>query len=361
MKHYPGLDSIRAIAVVLVLIWHLMPPGSFINSLSLGVLGVTIFFVLSGFLITKILLESKTHGQVSKISNTAILKNFYVRRTLRIFPIYYLSILLIVLYKSFIDSNLQFDFLSSLTYTSNFYFYNTGHWHVASHFWTLAVEEQFYLVWPIIILFVDKKYSLHVIILFIVIGIATQLMVDKTGYAFVLPNACFSAFGIGALLSWIIVYQPHLLCRKSFNVLQILALASIVARLAGLHTKEIFDKFPIRMMDSVIGLWMIATVIFSERKGKFFSSAIYRNRLLVFVGKISYGIYLYHIYFRYSGHFFGHFNKHLPFITNIYNPYLLFIEYVCTIILLSWISFKLIEQPFLNLKKYFFIPTKISA
>ena len=140
--------------------------------------------------------------------------------------------------------------------------------------------------------------------------------------------------------------------------LQILALASIVTRLAGLHTREIFDRFPIRMMDSMIGLWMITTVIFAENKGKYLSSFIYRNKILIFVGKISYGIYLYHIYFRYPWRFFGHFNKHLPFITNIYNPYLLFIEYVCTIILLSWISFKLIEQPFLNLKKYFLFPQK---
>ncbi|MEO6328305.1 MAG: acyltransferase [Ginsengibacter sp.] len=360
MKHYKGLDSIRAMAVILVLFWHLMPRTLLINSFDTGPFGVDIFFVLSGFLITKILLENRRAAEISKVTISHVLKNFYVRRVLRIFPIYYLTIALIFLYQIFINSDIEFDLLSCLTYTTNFHFFKTHSWGTfTGHFWSLAVEEQFYILWPVLILLFKKKYLIYLIVAFILVGIISQVILGKSEFSLILPHACFDAFGLGALLAWAMVYQPQLLNNKNFNALSIVAFASAVFILAESIYKGVFELVPLRTFHSFIALWMITSVVFIERKGKSLSSLIYHNKILIFIGKMSYGIYIYHVFFMYYWKFFGRVNKHLPLTTDFYNPYLLFTEYFCIIILLSWLSFKLIEQPFLNLKKYFSYSKKI--
>src|ERR1044072_9103532 len=97
MGYIKQLDSVRAIAVFLVVVWHWFPRNSFIEKLHAGSLGVDIFFVLSGFLITQILLKYRSNSGGSIKAKTIVLKNFYARRVLRIFPIYYLTIFLTVL------------------------------------------------------------------------------------------------------------------------------------------------------------------------------------------------------------------------------------------------------------------------
>ena len=142
LKQLPALDGLRAIAAFLVVFYHFGSPAI------PGGLGVLAFFVLSGFLITWLLLEEhERHGSVS-------LKHFYIRRTLRIFPAFYVYWLLIVARTAYTGKIVWPQAISSFFYLTNYYqaLYgdpNTG----LSHTWSLAVEEQFYLLWPLAFLF----------------------------------------------------------------------------------------------------------------------------------------------------------------------------------------------------------------
>src|SRR5262245_10664845 len=161
-SHIPALDGIRGIAILLVLLFHfgqyghgLPYPAVFVDKLfhricQIGWVGVDLFFVLSGFLITGILYDSKGRNHY--------FRNFYVRRCLRILPLYYFSLILflIVLPKLFPlhtgFRSLRQDSFWYWTYLSNVRVAYRG-WDsfgVLDHFWSLAVEEQFYLLWPIV-------------------------------------------------------------------------------------------------------------------------------------------------------------------------------------------------------------------
>lgn len=140
-KKIPSLDGLRAVAVMFVILFHMnvryVPYGR----------GVLTFFVLSGFLITWMLLnESEKYGNVS-------IRNFYVRRVLRIFPAFYLFLIVQFtvqwVQQGHPSGRVLGDYLSLFTYTSNYRFaLAPGVRHPAIHSWALAIEEQFYLLWP---------------------------------------------------------------------------------------------------------------------------------------------------------------------------------------------------------------------
>jgi peptidoglycan/LPS O-acetylase OafA/YrhL len=145
----PGLDGLRAVSIVLVLFAHLLGTDHFFPEAPLnrwvggtGLLGVRIFFVISGFLITRLLLkERETTGEIS-------LKDFYIRRVLRIFPVFYLFILVVwILARHGLVSLHPGDIFYASTFTMNYHATQTS-W-VLGHIWSLSVEEQFYLVWPL--------------------------------------------------------------------------------------------------------------------------------------------------------------------------------------------------------------------
>jgi len=160
-----SLDGLRAVSICLVVFSHLVGARGFIvpervgRVFELGELGVRVFFVISGFLITSILLsELEGEGAID-------LKRFYFRRTLRIFPPYYLFILILVLgqYAGIMALN-GGDLLHALTYTSNYHLERS--WSVG-HTWSLAVEEQFYLLWPMVLLLCGKRKGLWIAVLFV--------------------------------------------------------------------------------------------------------------------------------------------------------------------------------------------------
>ncbi|MEK7392674.1 MAG: acyltransferase, partial [Fibrobacterota bacterium] len=141
MKYHEKIDGLRFVAIAFVLIEHFGPVLG--HRITAGYYGVDLFFVISGFLITNILLDSKKSFLVSY-------KNFVGRRTLRIFPIYYLTLgfMLAIGYQPCRDSILYLA-----TYTFNYaWVYHQIPPAALTHFWSLAVEEQFYLFWPVFIL-----------------------------------------------------------------------------------------------------------------------------------------------------------------------------------------------------------------
>src|SRR5260370_16732322 len=164
--HLPGLDGIRGLAILLVMAVHFIgdaTPRNFAERLavklaSYGVLGVDLFFVLSGFLITGLLLDAK--------NDPHYFRNFYARRILRIFPLYYLVLaLLFLVLPRLIALTPALELARERqvwlwTYTANFYIAAKSSWAAltyVSHFWSLAIEEHFYLLWPLAVFLLSRE------------------------------------------------------------------------------------------------------------------------------------------------------------------------------------------------------------
>ena len=157
--YYPALDVLRGIAILLVFFYHNF---SFLQVFEFGWIGVDLFFVLSGFLITDILLSSQ--------GGRNFFRNFYARRFLRIFPLYYITLIAFFLLAPYVFSQQNADVVTYYntnqlwfwSHLQNWLFVNKGMSSspMLSHFWSLAVEEQFYLFWPLIIFILkDLKRS----------------------------------------------------------------------------------------------------------------------------------------------------------------------------------------------------------
>ena len=165
----------RAIAVAFVCVSHLIGGPS--APLDLGTIGVRIFFVLSGFLITTLLLnEYDRHGTIN-------LPRFYVRRVLRIFPAYYAYLAVIALASTMgVIALRRNDLLYGLTYTVDYFMPSTSAY--VQHAWTLAVEEQFYLIWPAIMLVLGRRRGLWIALLYICLAPLIRVIVHES-----LPDA----------------------------------------------------------------------------------------------------------------------------------------------------------------------------
>ncbi|MBI5547376.1 MAG: acyltransferase [Deltaproteobacteria bacterium] len=158
-KFFPALDGLRAISI-LVVIWHHAGGEGASGILARGFHGVSLFFAISGFLITTLLLrEQDTKGQIS-------LSRFYLRRTLRIFPLYYLvlgvyTVLVLVVERgSVAGQGFMANLPSFLTYTSNWLVSRDAGARVIFYFaWSLATEEQFYLLWPSVVRFARRWWT----------------------------------------------------------------------------------------------------------------------------------------------------------------------------------------------------------
>src|SRR6188474_573227 len=150
----PQLDGLRTLAVTAVAVSHWTP--DFLVGIVPWGTGVQLFFVLSGFLITGILLRSRPTDHGVPLSNA--LRVFYARRFLRIFPLYYgVLVLCLLLGAGTIYQTWPWHF----SYVTNFYYWRYGHGDEVSdpflHFWSLSVEEQFYLMWPLIVLVASPR------------------------------------------------------------------------------------------------------------------------------------------------------------------------------------------------------------
>ena len=357
MKYIKGFDTIRALAVFFVIVEHWGPffephtlPAIIKSAFVLnGDFGVNLFFVLSGFLITGILLNQKEKNTEGK--HLAIIKNFFVRRVLRIFPIYYLVILICYL--------LNYDFVRVhiwyfLTYTSNILPYRTNLPNVLSHTWTLAVEEQFYLIWPWLIIFVNKKYLKYVFLSAIITGIVTKYMAIYVYHHYypVLVINCFDSFGIGALYAYIRLDRDvHLRFVKSFKIVfpLLLFVAWKIVPVGGYPICVMYTK----ILNSIIA---VALIMFAMNNHiAWVKRYILENRAFNFIGKISYGMYLYHYTFGPSyDMFIAERVKNHPSLPALFtNFYFSYSMKLALLIAICWLSYILIEQPILRLKKKF--------
>ena len=188
MKYYPQIDTLRFFAVCMVSISHWMP-NSWVEDSQISRIGVEIFFVISGFLITRILLNNN-NKQGNIIGK---LKTFIIRRALRIFPAYYFVVFLSYVFNS---GHFKTAIWWNLAYGSNLYILKLDEFTgIMSHFWSLSVEEHFYLIWPIFIIALSRKQTIIPIILAILIGIISRYYFFVNDYSSIFPKIfTFSCF-----------------------------------------------------------------------------------------------------------------------------------------------------------------------
>ncbi len=359
MNYIKSFDSLRAIAVTLVIISHWLPQNHFLNFLPNGDIGVDAFFVLSGFLITTILLDNRG-SELNDLKHKLILaKNFFARRSLRIFPIYFLLLIILYICQSYTHISLKHSILYHITYTSNIFFFIKQDWEGSmSHLWSLAVEEQFYLIWPWIILFTPIRYLKHVIIGFICLGICSNLVLyyifpGKVLY-YILTPTCFDAFGLGAIISHNLKYEPQRYPQiRKYVVIGILLSFLSVCILKILNP----EIYLLRPLISFTCAYLILILL----QEKSLINDLISNKILTFIGKISYGMYLFHNFIPW---FFDNF---LLFISksadikailiqyqiNNHNGLTPFILKYFILIMISYMSWRIIEKPLLSFKRFF--------
>lgn len=358
--YMPQLDTLRTIAVVLVLISHWFWEIEFLHTLNLGIFGVTLFFVLSGYLISQILLKSRMIAEMKEQNMFHSVKQFYIRRFLRIFPVYYVTLL--ILYRYNIES-IRDIFIWYVTYTQNIFIFMTNDWHgLLSHLWTLAVEEQFYLVWPFVILFIPKRFLLPSIIAIILIGPVSRTIfyalygdMDESFLFYVLTPACMDAFGLGALMAFYRIKNKNAfdfktLYSKLFIVFVFIFLvilhddSGILFNTIGqLVNYKMFQHFFYKLSISLLCFYMVAKVSIGFTG---ILKTVFENKVLIYLGKISYGLYLFHPYVHIMYKKAG-----LPSLSE--HVYIRFVVYFAILTLISSISWYILEKPINGLKKYF--------
>ena len=306
--HYmPQLDGLRAFAVGAVLIHHFFQPAR-VGGVDFALLGVWLFFVLSGFLITGILLRSRDQIDYSGYQGGFVLRQFYIRRFLRIFPLYYL----VLAVAAILDlGDVRDTIFWHLAYMSNYLFAARQHWGtLTAHFWSLSVEEQFYILWPALILFAPRRLLLKIIIAAIAIG-----PIFRAGGHFLDFNwiarltvslASLDALGLGALLAYCshhVSDKPTLIKHLKRCICWLGAPGLIL--LLCLHKLETYKLVSHVTENSWFIepiLWALLFVWVINRASSGFRGIgvkILELKPLVYTGKISYGIYVYHpfIYF----------------------------------------------------------------
>jgi peptidoglycan/LPS O-acetylase OafA/YrhL len=285
------IDGLRAVAILVVIAFHAFPwrmPGGFI--------GVDIFFVISGFLISTIIFSSLERNRFS-------LTSFYSRRIRRIFPalvLVLLSCLVLGWVALFHDEYRQLGkhSFAGASFIQNFilrtesgYFESASQTKPLLHLWSLAIEEQFYIFWPLLMAFVwRRRWSfLRVTMVIAVVSFTANIILIEVNptSAFYLPVSRFWELMLGGALSYIVLHRPHLINRYK-NGQSFLGFSLLLIGL-GLVREE--KDFP--------GFWaMLPTVgaffVISAGPNAWLNQKLLANKLMVGIGLISYPLYLWH-------------------------------------------------------------------
>ena len=299
--YVPELDAFRAFAILSVLCLHWLPATSLLNRVQDQTTnGVHLFFVLSGFLITRILLQSRRAMDAGFATVGHSLRQFYTRRALRIFPLYYL---VLIAAAALAFPGVRAGFWWHAAYLSNArYFYHHGQFDgPASVFWTLSVEEQFYLLWPLAILLVPRRAMIPSVALTAGVGTAIRVVaIDRNPTVELLTPACANFLAAGALIA--VVNHPTYGSPRAARRLRWVfgvATCGLLALEAGLVAAHgwtyLAHAAAVRAINQVVLSMAYATVFARSARGLPgpIGSAL-RLPPLTYLGRISYGLYVYH-------------------------------------------------------------------
>ena len=336
LSYRPELDGLRAVAVLGVFAFHLLP-----NVITGGYLGVDVFFVLSGFLITSLIMKSAPGKSFSFF-------DFYIRRARRLLPALIAAIILTLLAAGIIFSPIHYEaagqsgIYASLGVANIHFWLSTGYFDLEAsvkpfiHYWSLGVEEQFYLVWPALLIFGAAffgragKFGLFLILSLISFAAMWLVQIKHYDAAFYLMPFRIWEFGAGACLVFLNIKRDE--DASAANPIgAVLTLAGLAVIMAGFWLGARFDNLAAILLLPVAGAVMIIM-----GGANFVSRPALSNPGVVFLGKISYSLYLYHwpviIFARY-----------------IFGADLSPVIMVCVVLVslaLAYLSYRFIETPF---------------
>ena len=290
----PHLDALRALAVVPVVLQHSLPWEGLPVLHDIGMVGVTLFFTLSGYLITGILLRARAANSTRQGAFRA-LRAFYVRRTLRIFPVYYLVLGALVLLNV---NGIRDYWLWHGLYLSNMLAALKSRYIFPTHFWSLAVEEQFYLLWAPAVLFLPQRWLKPIAWAMVAAGPVSRgllfaLTASRTT-SWVPVTSCMDLLGIGCLLAMATEGERP---DRWFTGPRWLVGAVVLA--VGVSALDVVNRGRALAITVHTLPWAILACAAIERAAAGFNGFIGRLagwRPIVHVGRISYGIYVYHVF-----------------------------------------------------------------
>lgn len=369
--YFSGLNGLRFFAAIAVVITHieLIKYQSGFSDIwrnnklvfELGSLGVIFFFVLSGFLITYLLLQEK------KVTQTVAVKKFYLRRILRIWPLYYLIVLLGFLVLphihfidnpyliKFLDTNFAPNFLLYLLFLPNLAFAAFAAVPHIGQTWSIGVEEQFYVLWPLIV-----KHSKNILkALLWVIGILITLKVivlilykqmpDNSALKIIKPFLAMTKMesmaigGIGAYYLFIGNQKIKLLYSNALMLFSIAMIIVLVYFTPAVIQDGMYLVFSVLFLIIILNVSSNPDCIFKLE-----------NKVFKVLGNISYGIYMYHliiIAFVFAG--LKHFGLQID--DSVISQLIVYTSTILGTVLLAWISYSYFEKWFLDLKHKFTI------
>jgi peptidoglycan/LPS O-acetylase OafA/YrhL len=352
--HYPALDGLRGVAILLVVFLHNF---GFMNYFFFGWLGVDLFFVLSGFLITDILLNT--------VGQPGFLKNFYMRRVLRIFPLFYLVLVICL----FVLPNMHSLGLDTRYYTENQFWLWTylQNWlfifkepygdKILLHTWSLAVEEQFYLVWPLLILLIRRPRKLLAAmgLILLLVCFARYLVwinkVEDLAYSSLYTFTRIDGLCIGAMVALLQRIDTGFLRKNMLFIVLIMAAINFgfyfinnqqgftLPYLAFVGYTTFAVLFGLLVNEAVLGDSNLIKLLLDNRPLKFF-------------GRISYGLYVYHwpVYMLLFDQSRSWYYSQLAVPVKL-AELLGGIFVTIVAVLISLLSYHYFEKPFLRLKK----------
>jgi peptidoglycan/LPS O-acetylase OafA/YrhL len=327
--YYPELDGVRAIAALMVMAFHFPQAGYSGYKMSLGQTGVDLFFVLSGFLITTILLSSP-------LGDWYEIRNFYIRRVLRIFPLYYGFLILASIMGGMVS-------LSFWIYLQNIAMaIHLPGTHGPPYFWSLAVEEQFYLVWPFLILFLPRRWL--AVAMWGAVGMSVTLrvlLIHSSLESFYFTFSRLDGLASGGLLA---LYNRDGELSRRRPVLLGLAAISVIALGIGWKVTQGQPVFWVQPMkiSSATGLYAAFVGLLLTSSGTA-AHRFLRSNPMRAIGRVSYGLYVYH-----------------PVILDFTRPYLARLPFILNVAIsfaavysVSFISFHVFEKRFTDMKQKF--------
>ena len=370
VKYFKGLNALRFFAAYLVVIHHAeqirMKYGLFhLKEYSLfnnGGIAVTFFFVLSGFLISYLLFKE------SDITNTISVKKFYFRRILRIWPLYFLIVIIGIIFLPYILDFIGYSY--SLPYSFNdvilYYilfspfmvniFY--GH-HLIEPLWSIGVEELYYIVWAPLFKFL-RNYILPIIILIIFVR-SLLMYASFLGYfdpviQRLIKMLRFEAMAIGGLGAYLIYNYSSILTHFLFSRLsQFLLIIFVLLRIFAfklLVAQSVVFNFlfttPVisQLVIMIIFAWLIINISLNPK-----SVVRLDNKILNFLGNISYGIYMYHMLVIFGIVIF--FKQYLLIMNSFPSSIIFYLLITTLVIIVSYLSKRFFEDYFLSFKKRF--------
>ena len=358
--YFENLNAIRFIAALLVIIFHTEKFKLFLNVPDysgnrvvsiIGSLGVVLFFVLSGFLISFLLFKEQ------EITKTISIKDFYIRRILRIWPLYFLIIILALFIIPFINfftitgfernivyDNLIYKLLLYVFFLPNMVLALFAFIPYASQLWSIGAEEQFYLVWPFLNKKINNKWLLlsGVIFIYLIIKFYVPFLIPSGVYRDVfvqfwesMPIDCMAIGGLFALIihetSPFTLFIRKILFNKLFQWIILILTVSLIY--LGIH-------FPYFQYEVYSVLFGILICNFAANKNRIFSM---ENSTTNFLGKISYGLYMFHpIAIVFSIKLLRKFH--------LLSNYILYPVILILVIVMSALSYEFFEKKFLNKK-----------